>query len=76
MEAADLKLEFEKQVKDADVKIADAEKQLAQLKEYKVKLLGGLETIELLNPKSEEQGGVPEQSTVPPTSEVTPETGV
>jgi len=66
MEAADLKLEFEKQVKDADVKIADAEKQLAQLKEYKVKLLGGLETIELLNPKTEEtQDGVPEQSTDP-----------
>ena len=65
MEAAELKLEFEKQVKDADVKIADAEKQLAQLKEYKVKLLGGLETIELLNPKTEEQGGVPEQSTDP-----------
>ena len=65
MEAADLKLEFEKQVKDADVKIADAEKQLAQLKEYKVKLLGGLETLELLNPKTEEQGGVPEQSTDP-----------
>jgi len=73
MEAADLKLEFEKQVKDADVKIADAEKQLAQLKEYKVKLLGGLETIELLNPKTEEQGGVPEQSTDPQPSE-TPST--
>jgi len=73
MEAAELKLEFEKQVKDADVKIADAEKQLAQLKEYKVKLLGGLETIELLNPKSEEQGGVPEQSTDPQPSE-TPST--
>ena len=73
MEAADLKLEFEKQVKDADVKIADAEKQLAQLKEYKVKLLGGLETIQLLNPKSEEQGGVPEQSTDPQPSE-TPST--
>ena len=73
MEAADLKIEFEKQVKDADVKIADAEKQLAQLKEYKVKLLGGLETIELLNPKTEEQGGVPEQSTDPQPSE-TPST--
>tara|TARA_B100000700_G_scaffold218260_1_gene240109 strand:- start:313 stop:540 length:228 start_codon:yes stop_codon:yes gene_type:complete len=69
MDAAELKLEFEKQVKDADVKIADAEKQLAQLKEYKVKLIGGLETIELLNPKSEEQGGVQEPSTDPQTPE-------
>ncbi len=65
MEAADLKLEFQKQVKDADAKIAEAEKNLVQLKEYKTKLLGGLETLELLNPKTEEQGGVPEPSTDP-----------
>ena len=66
MEAADLKLEFEKQVKDADAKIVEAEKQLVQLKEYKTKLLGGLETLDLLNPKTEEtQGGVPEPSTDP-----------
>ena len=75
MEAADLKLEFEKQVKDADAKIVEAEKQLVQLKEYKTKLLGGLETLELLNPKTEEtQGGVPAPSTdpqppEPPTTE-------
>jgi len=67
MDPAELKLEFEKQVKDADGKIAEAEKNLIQLKEYKTKLLGGLETLELLNPKTEEtQGGVPEPSTVPP----------
>ena len=72
MDPATLKIEFDKQVKDADLKIPEAEKQLAQLKEYKTKLLGGLETLELLNPKTEEtQGGVPEPSTVPP-SEVTP----
>mgnify|MGYP000918922905 CR=1 FL=1 len=66
MEAADLQLEFQKQVKDADGKIAEAEKNLAQLKEYKLKLVGGLETLELLAPKTEEtQGGVPEQSTDP-----------
>ena len=66
MEAADLKIEFEKQVKDADAKIAEAEKNLAQIKEYKTKLLGGMETLELLAPKTEEtQGGVPEQSTDP-----------
>ena len=66
MEAADLKVEFQKQVKDADAKIADAEKNLIQLKEYKTKLLGGLETLELLAPKTEEtQDGVPEPSTDP-----------
>ena len=66
MEAADLKLEFDKQLKDADAKIVEAEQNLAKLKEYKIKLLGGLETLELLNPKTEGQGGVPEPSTVPP----------
>ena len=65
MDPATLRIEFEKQVKDADAKIVEAEKNLVQLKEYKTKLLGGLETLELLNPKTEEQGGVPEQSTDP-----------
>ena len=75
MEAADLRVEFEKQVKDADAKIVEAEKNLVQLKEYKTKLLGGLETLELLAPKTEEtQGGVPEPSTVPPSEETPSET--
>ena len=52
MDPSSLKIEFEKQIKDADLKIATAEKQLAQLNEYKTKLLGGLETQELLNPTS------------------------
>ena len=65
MDPQNLKLEFEKQVKDADAKIVEAEKNLVQLKEYKTKLLGGLETLELLNPKTQEQGGVPEPSTDP-----------
>ena len=75
MDPASLKIEFDKQVKDADAKIVEAEKQLAQLREYKTKLLGGLETLELLNPKTEEtQGGVPEPSTVPPSEETPSDT--
>ena len=65
MDPATLRIEFEKQIKDADAKLVEAEKNLAQIKEYKTKLLGGLETLELLNPKTEEQGGVPEPSTDP-----------
>ena len=68
MDAADLKVEFDKQVKDADVKIAEAEKNLAQLKEYKTKLIGGLETLELLSPKSEGTDGVSEPLAAPPES--------
>ena len=74
MDPATLRIEFDKQLKDADAKIVEAEKNLAQLKEYKVKLLGGLETLELLAPKNEEQvetqGGPPE-STTPPTESTT-----
>ena len=69
MEAPDLKIEFQKQLKDAEAKIAEAEKTLKSLNEYKIKLLGGLETLELLNPKSEGTDGVPEPSTVPPVDD-------
>ena len=66
MDPATLRIEFEKQLKDADAKLVEAEKNLAQIKEYKTKLLGGMETLELLAPKTEEtQGGVTEQSTDP-----------
>ena len=66
MDPVTLRTEFEKQIKDADAKLVEAEKQLAQIKEYKTKLLGGLETLELLSPKTEEtQGGVTEPSTDP-----------
>ena len=71
MDAASLKVEFDKQLKDAEAKIVEAEKNLKQLNEYKTKLLGGLETLELLSPKTEGKDGVPEPSTVPP-NEVTP----
>ena len=67
MDAATLKIEFDKQLKDAEAKIVEAEKNLKQLNEYKTKLLGGLETLALLLPKPEEtQDGVPEPSQ-PPT---------
>ena len=68
MEVPDLKLEFQKQLKDTETKIAEAEKNLKQLNEYKTKLLGGLETLELLSPKSEGTDGVPEPSATHPES--------
>ena len=73
MDPATLKVEFERQLKDADAKLIEAEKNLAQIKEYKTKLLGGMETLELLSPKNEEQvetqDGPPESTT--PTEEQT-----
>ena len=57
MDASTLKLEFEKQLKDAEAKITEAEKSLKSLNEYKTKLLGGLETLELLTPKDRGDSG-------------------
>lgn len=54
MQPGDLKTEFEKQIKDADSKIAAAENTLKGLQEYKLKLQGGLETLDLLNPPEAE----------------------
>ena len=70
MEASTLKLEFQKQLKDAEAKITEAEKNLKQLNEYKTKLLGGLETLDLLLPKEEGKDGVLEPSVVPPADNV------
>ena len=69
MDPASLKVEFDKQLKDAETKLVEAEKNVVQLKEYKTKLLGGLETLELLSPKSEGTDGVPEPSVVPPVDD-------
>ena len=66
MDPSSLKVEFEKQIKDADVKITAAEKQLTQLREYKTKLLGGLETIELLNPTAASEPETQDATAAPP----------
>lgn len=51
MDASSLRTEFEKQISDADSKIEAAEKTLKGLQEYRLKLQGGMETLELLDPK-------------------------
>jgi len=48
-----LKKNFEEQLATTDKQIADLEENLAKAKEYKLKLVGGLETLALLNPPEE-----------------------
>ena len=55
MDSSQLRIEFEKQIKDADAKIAAAETNLRQLQDYKTKLIGGMETLELLDAPKEEE---------------------
>lgn len=54
MDTSELRKNFEEQLASTEKQIADLESGLAKAKEYKLKLVGGLETLELLNPKEEE----------------------
>ena len=48
MDPAQLKANFEEQIGKTDTQIAELETNLAKAKEYKLKLVGGLETLGLL----------------------------
>jgi len=48
MDPAQLKTNFEEQITKTDSQIAELETNLAKAKEYKLKLVGGLETLGLL----------------------------
>ena len=45
MDPAQLKANFEEQIGKTDTQIAELETNLAKAKEYKLKLVGGLETL-------------------------------
>lgn len=53
MDTEELRKNFEEQLVSADRQIAELESNLAKAREYKLKLQGGLETLDLLNPKEE-----------------------
>ena len=48
MDPAQLKSNFEEQITKTDAQITELETNLAKAKEYKLKLVGGLETLGLL----------------------------
>ena len=60
MDPAQLKTNFEEQIGKTDAQIVELEKQLEKAKEYKLKLVGGLETLVLL-----EQGDPPAPDAAP-----------
>jgi len=68
MDPAELKKNFTDQIEKTDAQIRELEQNLEKAKEYKTKLTGGLETIELLNPESKDEA--PEEP--PVTPEVAP----
>lgn len=54
MDTETLRKNFEEQLASTDKQIAELEANLAKAREYKLKLAGGLETLDLLNPPTEE----------------------
>jgi len=65
MATTDLKTNFQNQLKEIDEKIEQIQGELAKAKEYKLKLIGGLETLELLEQQesSGDLGELPEEET-------------
>ena len=59
MDRAQLKSNFEEQITKTDAQIAELETNLAKAKEYKLKLVGGLETLGLLESKEETPDAAP-----------------
>lgn len=55
MDTSTIKENFNNQLKNVDDKIAQLEIDLEKAKEYKFKLLGGLETLELLEQQEEKE---------------------
>jgi hypothetical protein len=55
MDASALKENFTTQIKGVEDQIKQLEADLEKAKEYKLKLLGGLETLELLLKQEEEE---------------------
>jgi peptidoglycan hydrolase CwlO-like protein len=53
MDVATLKNNFEAQLKDIDEKISKLQEELDKAKEYKLKLQGGMETLDLLSSEEE-----------------------
>lgn len=55
-----LRENFDKQLANAEKQILDLKENLAKAEEYRLKLIGGLETLNLLNPPTEE--GAPSET--------------
>lgn len=54
MDTTLLRQNFENQLNEIDAKILKIEEELSKAKEYKLKLQGGLETLDLLSKEPEE----------------------
>ena len=63
MDPTQLKKNFEEQIATTEKQITELEENLVKAKEYKLKLVGGLETLGLLEDKPEEAAPAAETPT-------------
>jgi len=61
MDTTELRKNFEEQLASTDKQIAELETNLAKAREYKLKLSGGLETLDLINPPEEKEEAAAEE---------------
>jgi hypothetical protein len=54
MKPEQIKENFEEQLKSANEQIEKLQAEIAKLSEYRIKLIGGLETLQLMEEKEEE----------------------
>jgi hypothetical protein len=62
MDTSELRKEFARQLKDYEFQIKKGEEELSKLREYKIKLEGGLETLDLLEKNSTQESDVSNSS--------------
>ena len=67
MDTATLRKDFEKQIAEADQKVEAAQRSLNKPKEYRLKLQGGMDTIELLESNDTTQAPQTPADPEPPT---------
>jgi ferritin-like metal-binding protein YciE len=65
MDSTQLKENFEKQLAEAEKQIAELQDNLAKAAEYRTKLLGGLETLKILEEGENLQNEPPVDSEIP-----------
>lgn len=62
MSTEELKKNFDDQLAQTEKQIAELEANLAKAREYRTKLQGGLETLQLLNGETPEPEAAPEEA--------------
>jgi hypothetical protein len=67
MEINDLRNTFQEDLNKVNLKISDLSSELERAAEYRTKLIGGLETLQILDPQEFPQQEIPQEETTETT---------